>query len=440
MTSSTNILSIRDVEKFIIENRNSGKKCILNCGKSLFLTLQPSGTCTFTFRQKVKGKDLSIKLGHFPNISLDEAREAVKREETKIKAQKELLTESLAPTFGNYSQEWLSFFNVKDNGDGFHKNNKRFYSIRASLKVISGLDKYPIDKITPLLVDKILSVSDKTQGAKYTAIRILNQCLNSAVVDGLITSNPCINMLNASGLISRKYKKPKVVGYAWVPAEQLKEKYFDKLSSQPMISRVFYVLQVMTCLRDGSLSELEWSWIDFEKKVISIPAVHMKMSRDFTVPLTKFMEAILLKWKKQCEYDNKDSIYVFYSRSSVNKSIRLISLQEPVTSCTNREVTMHGMRKSARTWMASIGVPESIAEYVLSHVPKNKIVNIYNKHDYLRERMPVMRLWNYYIYTQLSKEYTVLFGQLPQDYLDKCKHDLELQMSRVEMFNGFEDE
>ena len=95
----------------------------------------------------------------------------------------------------------------------------------------------------------------------------------------------------------------------------------------------------------------------------------MKMSRDFTVPLTKFMEAILLKWKKQCEYDNKDSIYVFYSRSSVNKSIRLISLQEPVTSCTNREVTMHGMRKSARTWMASIGVPESIAEYVLSHVP-----------------------------------------------------------------------
>ncbi len=61
---------------------------ILNCGKSLFLTLQPSGTCTFTFRQKVKGKDLSIKLGHFPNISLDEAREAVKREEniTNVKA------------------------------------------------------------------------------------------------------------------------------------------------------------------------------------------------------------------------------------------------------------------------------------------------------------------------------------------------------------------
>ena len=379
-------------------------------------------------------------IGNYPKLTLKEARVQVNKILIEREQEAVLNKESSLPEFGEYSQLWLGYFKVDKNGDGFHKNNKRFYSIRASLKVISGLDKYTIDKITPLLVDKILSVSDKTQGAKYTAIRILNQCLNSAVVDGLIPSNPCINMLNASGLISRKYKKPKVVGYAWVPAEQLKEKYFDKLSSQPMISRVFYVLQVMTCLRDGSLSELEWSWIDFEKKVISIPAVHMKMSRDFTVPLTKFMEAILLKWKKQCEYDNKDSIYVFYSRSSVNKSIRLISLQEPVTSCTNREVTMHGMRKSARTWMASIGVPESIAEYVLSHVPKNKIVNIYNKHDYLRERMPVMRLWNYYIYTQLSKEYTVLFGQLPQDYLDKCKHDLELQMSRVEMFNGFEDE
>lgn len=407
---------------------------------SFFLTVLPSQSCIFYIRQRVNGKDTVKSIGNYPKLTLKEARVQVNKILIEREQEAVLNKESSLPEFGEYSQLWLGYFKVDKNGDGFHKNNKRFYSIRASLKVISGLDKYPIDKISPLLVDKILSVSDKTQGAKYTAIRILNQCLNSAVVDGLIPSNPCINMLNASGLISRKYKKPKVVGYAWVPAEQLKEKYFDKLSSQPMISRVFYVLQVMTCLRDGSLSELEWSWIDFEKKVISIPAVHMKMSRDFNVPLTKFIEAILLKWKKQCEYDNKDSIYVFYSRSSVNKSIRLISLQEPVTSCTNREVTMHGMRKSARTWMASIGVPESIAEYVLSHVPKNKIVNIYNKHDYLRERMPVMRLWNYYIYTQLSKEYTVLFGQLPQDYLDKCKHDLELQMSRVEMFNGFEDE
>ena len=434
------LITEKELETFIALHLKDKKRATLNCGNKLFLTVLPSQSCIFYIRQRVNGKDTVKSIGNYPKLTLNEARVQVNKILIEREQEALLSKESSLPEFGEYSQLWLGFFKVDKNGDGFHKNNKRFYSIRASLKVISGLDKYPIDKITPLLVDKILSVSDKTQGAKYTAIRILNQCLNSAVVDGLIPSNPCINMLNASGLISRKYKKPKVVGYAWVPAEQLKEKYFDKLSSQPMISRVFYVLQVMTCLRDGSLSSLEWSWIDFEKKVISIPAVHMKMSRDFTVPLTKFMEAILLKWKKQCEYDNKDSIYVFYSRSSVNKSIRLISLQEPVTSCTNREVTMHGMRKSARTWMASIGVPESIAEYVLSHVPKNKIVNIYNKHDYLRERMPVMRLWNYYIYTQLSKEYTVLFGQLPQDYLDKCKHDLELQMSRVEMFNGFEDE
>lgn len=52
----------------------------------------------------------------------------------------------------------VEFFNVKENGDGLHKNNKRFMSIRASLKVLADLDKYSIDKITPLLVDKILSI------------------------------------------------------------------------------------------------------------------------------------------------------------------------------------------------------------------------------------------------------------------------------------------
>lgn len=151
------------------------------------------------------------------------------------------------------------------------------------------------------------------------------------------------------------------------------------------------------------------------------------------------MESLLKKWQKHCKIERIESKYVFVSKTKIGEPLRLAAVQVALTSVLNGEVTMHGMRKSARTWMASIGVPEVIAEYALSHIPKNKIVNIYNKHDYLKERMPVMRLWNYYLYSQMPEEFKKLFGDLPDEYLNKCRKDLEDQQARIAIFNGLED-
>ena len=87
----------------------------------------------------------------------------------------------------------------------------------------------------------------------------MNQCLNSAVVDGVIPSNPCINMLNSHGLISQKYRKPKVIGYAWVQAEDLGEKFFNKLKHEQIMHRVVFLMLAFTCLRIGSLIAMQWA-------------------------------------------------------------------------------------------------------------------------------------------------------------------------------------
>ena len=263
----------------------------------------------------------------------------------------------------------------------------------------------------------------------------MNQCLNSAVVDGVISSNPCINMLNSHGLISQKYRKPKVIGYAWVQAEDLGEKFFNKLKHEQIMHRVVFLMLAFTCLRIGSLIAMQWSWIDFENKVIHVPAYYMKMSRDFDIPLTVFMEQLLNFWKNHCDAYEMQSEYVFFAKSSMHKPIRLVQLQEAVTNCTQKEVTMHGIRKSARTWMAKIGVPETIAEYVLSHVRESSLVNVYNKHDYLRERMGVMRLWNYFIYSLLPDEFKLLVQGIPEPYLEQCKKDLATQIESVASFS-----
>ena len=86
--------------------------------------------------------------------------------------------------------------------------------------------------------------------------------------------------------------------------------------------------------------------------------------------------------------------------------------------------------------MAKIGVPEMIAEYALSHEAKSSLVAVYNKYDYFKERITVMRLWNYFIYTQLPDEFKNLIEPPDQDFLNKCKSDLEDQLSKVALFKS----
>lgn len=216
----------------------------------------------------------------------------------------------------------------------------------------------PLDKITPYTVDKALIKSGRTQGTKYRAIRALNQCLNSAVVDGVIPENPCKNMTNAHGLLSQKYSKPKCKGYPWIPADRLKDEYFGRLVHIDLTRRYFYLFHAMTFVRNGAVTQIEWDWIDLENKVIRMPGVSMKNGHDFNVPITPFVETLIGNWKHQCRMlDWELSRYMFHRRSSLDQPIAMGYLQEPVRNITDVDVTMHGLRKSARTWMASIGVP-----------------------------------------------------------------------------------
>ena len=54
--------------------------------------------------------------------------------------------------------------------------------------------------------------------------------------------------------------------------------------------------------------------------------------------------------------------------------------------------TPHDLRRTARTKMARIGVPEEHAEAVLNH-KKQGIVKVYNLHQYADEKKAALLLW-----------------------------------------------
>src|SRR5690606_5663598 len=54
---------------------------------------------------------------------------------------------------------------------------------------------------------------------------------------------------------------------------------------------------------------------------------------------------------------------------------------------------VHDLRRVVRSRMAAMGVREEIAERVLGHGPKNKLVRTYNTYDYLPEVRKALERW-----------------------------------------------
>ena len=54
----------------------------------------------------------------------------------------------------------------------------------------------------------------------------------------------------------------------------------------------------------------------------------------------------------------------------------------------------HGFRSSLRTWLADCTTaPEEIAETILAHSPRSKVVKAYRRTDFLEQRIVLMQRW-----------------------------------------------
>lgn len=95
---------------------------------------------------------------------------------------------------------------------------------------------------------------------------------------------------------------------------------------------------------------------------------------------------------------------------------------------------MHGLRKSAKTFMSEILIPANIFEKVLSHDSRSAVERTYDKNEYLVEKFKALCIWNYYLSTQLPSEYKELFAKMDDEAVAKCKAMYEKQAS-VDIFD-----
>ena len=140
-------------------------------------------------------------------------------------------------------------------------------------------------------------------------------------------------------------------------------------------------MALYSLLRIGECAALKWAWVNQDTNTIEIPREHMKMRRDFRIPVTPQIAALLEHVKAFQESSGIDSEFVF--------------------SISGRRMVIHGIRSMGRTWMAEHGVDFAVAEASLAHVEHNAVVRAYSRTDYLEQRRTVLEAWDEYVNEQL---------------------------------------
>ena len=201
----------------------------------------------------------------------------------------------------------------------------------------------------------------------------------------------------------RKLKKHKVTHHPTIDWEEVPE-VLEKVSLNPSnshpITQLAIKLGFMTFLRSGALTRLEWDWINWDKKLITIDGKTsgLKRNRDCNdhiphhVPITPQMEKVILRAKRFNQGEKyifppiKKSRFPHLDPSAPNNFLRTLGYE-------GRLVT-HGWRSVALTnGIDLLKTPREVIKRQMGHLPDNKVDQAYDKSLMLEERRTFLNKW-----------------------------------------------
>ena len=145
--------------------------------------------------------------------------------------------------------------------------------------------------------------------------------------------------------------------------------------------------------RPGELRQAEWSEIDLDGQVWTIPAERMKMRRPLCVPLSRQAIAIIT----EISAVTAGGRFVFPCQGKRDKPMceNTLNLALQRLGFGGGRMTAHGFRAMASTLLNESGNwnPDAI-ERQLGHVDGNSVRRVYARGEYWSERTRMMQSWS----------------------------------------------
>ncbi|MDR2404978.1 MAG: integrase arm-type DNA-binding domain-containing protein [Deltaproteobacteria bacterium] len=390
-------LIVKDIKKLPIKN----KPYKVSDGAGLILHVSVKGTKVWRYVYRYQGKQQTLTIGPYPEISLNEAREIHENARRELKrginpAGKKHFTIVPAPnpvdndtTFETLALEFIA-------NHAKYVKQETIAAIKSILdrRLLPDLGHKPANRISPrelsLVIDRI-----KSEGYDFAAKRALSLC-------GQIFRFAIGKGFGDFGLmditIGLKAETPPIKGLAFLQEPEHVGKLLrdiDNCACRFKSTGSALRLAPLVFLRPKELVSGEWDEVNLAEGIWTIPGHKMKMKKDHIVPLARQAIDILESIRPM----NPGSRYMFPSPVNNGKHLEKHSLTVALRSMGYgpEDQTVHGFRKIASTFLNELGFNGDWIERQLSHTDSNKVRGTYNKAEYLNDRRKMMQEWADYL-------------------------------------------
>jgi integrase len=360
-------------------------------GNGLYLVVDPSGAKRWVLRTVVQGKRRDIGLGGLRLVSLAEAR-------TKAQEYRKLAREGgnpievrrkervNVPTFSEAAQMTL------EQHRGGWKNEKHAAQWLASLKlhVFPVVGNKRVNQIETADVLKALSPVwlSRPETARRLRQRI-STILDWAKAAGHRTGDNPVDGV-AKGLPRQNEKRGHFDAIPYVDVPRFVRKLSDVPTSE--FARLGFEFLILTAARTSEVLKAQWTEVEFDNAVWTIPAARMKAGREHRVPLAPRVVTLL----RAARGLSGGSPLIFSGRSvdaPMSNMIFLMMLRRLGAS-----FTAHGFRSAFRDWASECtNFPREVCEMALAHSIKDKTEAAYRRGDLYQKRRELMAAWALYV-------------------------------------------
>lgn len=414
----------------------------------LGVRVSPNGRKSFFYWYRQGKRKRAMPLGQYPATSVkdalrlhNEARAkkladidpAAERQE-RLKAAR-TATESAAverarrPTMRAVFERWVALDlqprlddegyrqGRKDGGDSARQQFERW--------VFPTLGDRPAYEVTKGDVMEILDRA-KAAGKRRTAGSIfsnLRQMLDFAADREYVDRNP-LHALRKLRVVGRATPRKRVLA-DWELTRLLRR--LPLVGIHP-VTVLALQLVLATGQRPGEVAGMTKAELSADGTLWTIPGARYKTGETQRVPLSAFALDLL----RQAATYNTSSAFVFPSPQAVG--VKLGGREHEPDACIDRHslsravsrkrgtakpvdtepddgelglepFVPHDLRRTCRTQLAALGVPEHIAERVIGHKLQGMMA-VYNLHEYLDERRAALERWGQHLASLLPKQGT----------------------------------
>ncbi|MFZ2632750.1 MAG: tyrosine-type recombinase/integrase [Desulfosalsimonadaceae bacterium] len=370
----------------------------------LGIMIFPSGTISFIYQYRIKGKKKRLTIGKYGKITLKDAQDKA------INLASQVLN-GVDPSAEKHREETEGLTLDMAFNEYLHARDLKPRTVADIKRAMKGFDDWmhrPILSITREMVAiRHKKLGEKSHARANLAMRYLRAILNHASQAhasedgvGLLPGNP-VARLSATKEWFKIQRK-----HSYLQEHEIKA-WFEAVLDLPNlpalpgkrntilrhgdIARDFYLLLLLTGLRRSEAMGLRWCDIDFEARTLTILDLKTKNNETHVLPLSDYLFDLLSERKRK----SKGPLVLSGKDGKGFQTIK--EAENRILGATGIKFCCHDLRRTFATAAESLNISSYAVKTLLNHKQSGDVTRGYIQITPDRLRVPMQQITNYFL-------------------------------------------